>query len=159
MWSQLISLAPVVAGLAIRSGGQYVPEDMCCFTLHDSNTDEIIKQETRTGFLFVGGHQPDGWYCIELSDPNKILWDQFNNACFVASDKKFTCLDPTPSMDQWAIEQSGGDVLVTVNGDSGFDVCDKGMVYSDGKPDKTGCAAVQLKAQGLQGTCGNLKAS
>lgn len=153
-------LTPAVSGLVVpRAGGQDVPANQCCFTLHDATSGNIVKQNTRTGYLFLGGNQPDGWYCIDLSDPDKILWDDFNNACFVNPDKSFQCLDPIPSSDEWSLQQSGSDVFIVVNGKSGYEVCpnEENAIYTSDKSDKSQCRNLKLKAQGLKGTCQNFK--
>lgn len=156
----LLTLTLLPAASAVALPRQYVPPNTCCFTLHDSSTGQIVQQQTSSGFLYLGGTQPTGWYCINLSDPNKILWDAFNNACFVNPDKVFQCLDPTPSNDEWSIQQSGGSVLVVVNNQSGFEVCpsDSGnLIFTNGKADTSRCRAVTLKAQGLKGSCGSFR--
>ncbi|EFZ01676.1 hypothetical protein X797_010820 [Metarhizium robertsii] len=155
----ILALALVPATTCLALPRHDVRPDTCCFTLHDSSTGEIVRQQTSSGFLYLGGSQPTGWYCIKLSDPNKILWDAFNNACFVNPDKVFQCLDPTPSNDSWGIEQSGSDVLVVVNRDSSFKVCptDSGnMIYTSAKKDE-GCRSLTLKAEGLKGSCGSFQ--
>ena len=85
----LLTLTLLPAASAVALPRQYVPPNTCCFTLHDSSTGQIVQQQTSSGFLYLGGTQPTGWYCINLSDPNKILWDAFNNACFVNRTRSF----------------------------------------------------------------------
>ncbi|EFY90151.1 hypothetical protein MAC_03909 [Metarhizium acridum CQMa 102] len=152
----ILTLALVPATTCRALPQQDVRPDTCCFTIHDSSSGEIIRQQTSSGFLYLGGSQPTGWYCINLSDPNKILWDAFNNACFVNPDKVFQCLDPTPSNDSWGIEQSGGEVLVVVNGDSLFKVCpaDSGSIIFTSARKDASCRGLTLKAKGLKGSCG-----
>ncbi|KHN96923.1 uncharacterized protein MAM_05032 [Metarhizium album ARSEF 1941] len=113
---KLVTLVLVRVATCLSLPRQYVRPNACCFTLHDSSTDETVRQQTRHGLLYVGGSQPTGWYCIDLSGAKKVLWDAFNNACFVNPDKEVRCLDPIPSGDSWGMKQSGDDVLVTVNG-------------------------------------------
>lgn len=152
-----LTLLPAARSLSVPR--QYVPPGTCCFTLHDSSTGQIVQQDSGIGYTYLGGSFPTGWYCINLSDPNKILWDAFNNACFVNPDSVFQCLDPIPSNDAWAIQQSGGNVLVVVNGSSDFKVCPTNtgnMIFTSAKRDGN-CRPLKLKAQGLKGTCGSFR--
>ncbi|KAG5979582.1 hypothetical protein E4U55_005008 [Claviceps digitariae] len=143
----LLSTAAAVA-LPLNEQG-FVPPGGCCFTLHDAATDRIIKQTKNNGFLTLSGDNPDGWYCIDLSDTRKVLWDAFNNACFINPDQAFQCLDPIPSSDVWGIQDANEGALVAVNGRTDFYACGEG-VYTNDKGD---CRGLKLKASGLQGSC------
>jgi outer membrane protein assembly factor BamB len=158
--ANIVTLALIPAATSLAFPREYVPPNTCCFTLQDSSTGQVVRQQSSSGLLYLGGSQPTGWYCINLSDANDILLDRSNYACFVNPDKAFQCLDPTPGNDLWAIEQSGGNVLVEVNGDSVFKLCPTSsgnVIYTSAKKGGN-CRALRLKAQSLTGTCGNLRA-
>ena len=148
------SLLPTAAAIVLPLGKRgFVPPDSCCFTLHDATTNRIIKQTKHNGYLTLFGNNPDGWYCINLSDSRKVLWDAFNNACFINPDQAFQCLDPIPSSDVWSILNAREGALVAVNGMTDFDACED-EVYTN---DKGGCRGIKLKAAGLQGSCGGFR--
>ncbi|KAG6005925.1 hypothetical protein E4U43_000526 [Claviceps pusilla] len=151
--NSFFSLLPTTAAaIALPLGKRgFVPSDSCCFTLHDASTNLTIKQTKNNGFLTLSGDNPDGWYCINLSDSRRVLWDASNNACFINPDQAFQCLDPTPSSDVWSIQDAREGALVAVNDRTDFHACGEG-VFTD---DKGGCRGLKLKATGLQGSCGS----
>lgn len=153
-FNYLFTLLPTAAAIVLPlSERGFVPPSTCCFALHDASTDQMVKQTKDNGFLTLSGDDPDGWYCINLSNSSNILWDAFNSSCFINPDQAFQCLDPIPSSDVWSLQDAGEGVLVAVNGKTDFNVCgDK--VYTR---DKGGCRGLKLKATGLQGSCGNLR--
>jgi len=145
-----------LAGVIPRSGTQDVPAGQCCFTLHDASTGKVVQQDQETGFLYLGSSQPNGWYCIDLSDTRDILWDDFNNACILTwPDEQFTCLDPTLGPNLWTLNHSGA-LRLSHDGGAGYSACSSSsgeILYSN---QKTGCRVLQLKPQGLKGTCDGL---
>ncbi|KAG6005831.1 hypothetical protein E4U21_007603 [Claviceps maximensis] len=148
------SLLPTAAALVLPlSTRGFVPLDRCCFTLHDASTNRIIKQTKHNGFLTLSDDSPDGWYCIDLFDSRAVLWDAFNNACFINPDQAFQCLDPIPSSDVWSIQDAKEGALVAVNGGTDFHACGN-EVYTN---DKGGCRGIKLQAAGLQGSCGSFE--
>ncbi|GAB0135104.1 hypothetical protein EsDP_00003453 [Epichloe bromicola] len=98
--NHLLTFLPSAAAVALplTQRGHVLP-NACCFTLHDAANNRIIKQTEENGFITLSGDNPEGWYCLDLSDPRKILWDAFNSSCFVNPDQAIQCLDPTPSSD------------------------------------------------------------
>ncbi|TWU79184.1 hypothetical protein ED733_008901 [Metarhizium rileyi] len=154
----LITLIFPAAATSLILPRQHVRPNACCFTLHDAANGQIVRQQTGSGFLYLGGSRPTGWYCIDLALP-EILYDAFNNACFLNPDEVFQCFDPTRSDDDWGIKQSEDDVLIFVNGSSRFKVCptESGdLIYSNLKKDAR-CRGLTLKAMGLKGSCGSLR--
>ncbi|KAM4065441.1 hypothetical protein HRG_004243 [Hirsutella rhossiliensis] len=133
---------------------------MCCFTLHDASSGEILQQDTQTGFLFLNSPQPDGRYCLHRPDNNNVLRDVMDNACIINSALKFQCLDPTPGFNRWSVQQSGGRALLAVDGSTSFKACPAGagaeMVWSARKSGGLGCRDMRIVANGLEGACRGL---
>ncbi|EHK26218.1 uncharacterized protein TRIVIDRAFT_9172, partial [Trichoderma virens Gv29-8] len=137
-----------------------VPPGYCCFTLSDLSTGKTVQQNTEYGFLYFDASQPNGWYCINLADTaHPILWgDGFNNACIIAWDGHFQCLDPTPGDDTWTLGHNGSSntPLLLHNSSPTYQACPNkggGEFISSGAPAASGCRNIQLEATGLKGTC------
>lgn len=154
---ELLALFCAAATAAILPRSQYVPNGSCCFTLHEASTGKMIQQEQHTGFLFLESSQPNGWYCLDLADQNRILFDEFNNACIIESELRFQCLDPTPGLTQYSLQQSGSQVLLVVDGTTDYKACPAQgggeMIWGIQNP---GCRTLQLSAKDLKGTCNGL---
>ncbi|POR33066.1 Uncharacterized protein TPAR_06744 [Tolypocladium paradoxum] len=157
---KLLALFCTAATAAVLPRSQYVPNGSCCFTLHEATTSNMIQQEQRTGFLFLDSSRPNGWYCLDLADQYKILFDEFNNACIINSDLKFQCLDPTPGLTQYSLQQIGSQVLLTVDGTTDYKACPAQnggeMIWGAQRASDPGCRTLQLTAKGLKGTCNGL---
>ena len=154
---KLLALFGAAAMAAVLPRNQFVPNGSCCFTLHEASSGNEIKQNQDTGFLFLDSSQPNGWYCLNLGDPNKILFDDFGNACIINSDLRFQCLDPTPGDTQYSLRQSDSQVLLTVDGGTDYKACSAQgggeMIWGVQYP---GCRTLQLAAKDLRGTCNGL---
>ncbi|KAG5951687.1 hypothetical protein E4U53_002500 [Claviceps sorghi] len=147
-----VSLLPTAAAMALPLGERgFVAPGRCCFTLRDTSTNQILKQTKNNGLVTLSSDSPDGWYCINLSDSSKTLWDASDNACFINPDQAFQCLDPIPSSDAWSMQDAGEGPLVAVNGRTDFNACGDGVYTTD----KGACRGLKLKASGLQGSCGS----
>lgn len=152
--NRLLTFPPSAAAVALSLTQRgHAPPNTCCFTLHDAANNQIIKQTKGNGFITLSGGNPDGWYCIDLSDSSNILWDASNSSCFVNPDQAIQCLDPIPSSDVWGMQAAGEGVLVTVNGKTDFHVCGD-RVYTG---DKGGCRRLKLKVADLKGSCGSFR--
>lgn len=136
-----------------------VPKNHCCFTLHDTKTDNIVQQDQNTGYMYLGADQPDAWFCLDLTDARDILLDDFNNACFLAPYGQLKCLDPTLGFQSWSLKRSGGNTLLTHDDLTAFKACpndsDGRLVYGDKQTDFDTCQDIELEARGLKGSCGS----
>ncbi|KAF7551001.1 hypothetical protein G7Z17_g5335 [Cylindrodendrum hubeiense] len=134
-----------------------VPAGYCCFTLHDPSSGKIVQQDQESGFLYLNGGQPSGWYCINLSDTQNVLRDDFNNACFLAPDSLFQCLDPTIGPNSWTLKKSGSNTLLAHDGSTSFMSCPSKttgqLLYGTKSGDSSQCKKITLKAKGFSGTC------
>ncbi|KAH7011701.1 hypothetical protein EDB80DRAFT_398907 [Ilyonectria destructans] len=139
-----------------------VPAGYCCFTLHDTASGTIVQQNQETGFLYLNGGQPSGWYCINLSNTQNVLRDDFNNACFLAPDGLFQCLDPTIGPTSWTLTKSGSNTLLAHDKSTTFSSCPSKttgrLLYSTKSGDASQCKKITLKAQGFTGTCKSFSA-
>ncbi|KAL6807146.1 hypothetical protein GGI42DRAFT_268780 [Trichoderma sp. SZMC 28013] len=157
----LFLLFSSISSAAVIPRDNSVPPGYCCFTLSDPSTGKTVQQNTEYGFLYFDASQPLGSYCINLSDTTRpILWgDGFNNACIIAWDGHFQCLDPTPGDDKWALGHNGSSSstpLLLHNGSPTYQACPNtsgGEFISSGATGVSGCRNVQLEATGLKGTC------
>ncbi|KAM0256307.1 hypothetical protein ACHAQJ_005073 [Trichoderma viride] len=155
----LFLLLSSVTSAAVIPRNYDVPAGYCCFSLTDPSTGKVIQQNKEYGFLYFDASQPKGWYCFNPSKPQPILWDDFNNACIIAWDGHFQCLDPTPGDDTWTLGHNSGnssDPLLLHNSSPTYQACPNptgGEVISSGAPAATGCRDIQLEATGLEGTC------
>lgn len=150
----------VVASLATASviprQHGFVPANSCCFTLHDASTGALVREDRTNGFLQLGGSNPDGWFCINLSEDAGVLRDESKNACFVAPNNEIKCKDQMPGPQTWDIISSSkkGVRSLTYDGETSYKAC------SDGKNreslwgvDKGGCRKVKVEAKGFKGAC------
>jgi hypothetical protein len=155
----LFSLLSYLAIASPLPQSQQVPSGACCFNLQDGASKKTVQQGVApfSGELYFNGGFANGWYCVEPSTNNKLLWDEKRNTCFINSSQQFLCHDPTPSDDQWALAKQGSSRLLTRNGDTTFLACPAPngaeRLYWAKKADKSGCRNVQLKAQNLKGAC------
>ncbi|KAL7945679.1 hypothetical protein V8C42DRAFT_323853 [Trichoderma barbatum] len=135
-----------------------VPQGYCCFSLLEPSTGKTIQQNKEYGFLYLGSNQPKGWYCFNASGSRPVLFDDFNNACIIAWDGHFQCLDPTPGDDKWTLGHNGSSSshLLLHNSSPTYQACPNkggGEFISSGAPAAAGCRNIQLEATGLKGTC------
>ncbi|KAH7149459.1 hypothetical protein B0J13DRAFT_621318 [Dactylonectria estremocensis] len=139
-----------------------VPAGACCFTLHDTSTGAIVQQNKDSGFLYLNGAQPNGWYCINLSNSQNILLDDFNNACFLAPDGLLQCLDPTIGPNSWTLKKSGSNTLLAHDGSTTFTSCpgkpSGRLLYGTKSGDSSQCKKITLKAKDFTGTCKSFSA-
>lgn len=154
----LVFFCSLASALVVpRAGGQDVPAGSCCFTLHEGSSNTIVKQDKSSGFLYLGGAKSDGWYCIDLSNSANILRDDFNNACFLASDGQFQCLDPTIGPNSWTLKKSNKTVYLVHDGDSSYNSCpDKAgnkLLWGQAQQGASSCKKLSLKAEGFKGSC------
>ncbi|PNY26199.1 Uncharacterized protein TCAP_03867 [Tolypocladium capitatum] len=154
---KLLALFCTAATAAVLPRSQYVPDGSCCFTLHDAATGTMIQQEQRTGFLFLHSSQPNGWYCLDVADKRTVLVDDFDNACIIDSYLEFQCLDPTPGLTQYSLQQSGSQVLLKVDGTTDYKACPAQsggeMIWGTQRASDPGCRTLQLTARDFKGTC------
>ncbi|KAF7560883.1 hypothetical protein G7046_g3255 [Stylonectria norvegica] len=135
-----------------------VPDGYCCFTLRDAKTNSIVRQQTANGFMYVGSNEPEGWYCIDLANPQKILRDQFYNACFIAPDGLFICYDQLPGPNLWTLKKSGADTLLLHDGVTTYkkrpaDIGGGKWLYGNSDSSSATFETTSLKAQDWKGTC------
>ncbi|KAH6609643.1 hypothetical protein Trco_002989 [Trichoderma cornu-damae] len=158
-------LHPSLSSAAVIPRNYDVPAGYCCFALADVSTGKTIQQNKEYGFLYLDASQPKGWYCLNPSGSRPILWDDNNNACIIAWDGHFQCLDPTPGDDEWSLGHVGTSnstrLLLLHNSSSAYQACpnrDRGEIISSGAPATAGCRKIQLEATGLEGACSSFTA-
>ncbi|KAM5352398.1 hypothetical protein ACJ41O_005121 [Fusarium nematophilum] len=135
----------------------------CCFTLHNAATGAIVQENFDDGAMLLNGGKSEAWFCLDLSDPLKVLRDSLYNACFLNfGNGQLKCLDPTPGFQSWTLKKSGSNTLLAHDGDTTFNSCPnapKGtLLYGDRHSDVATCKRVTLKAKGFKGTCKNFAA-
>lgn len=133
---------------------------MCCFSLQDAGSGKPIQQDAQTGFLFLGSLQPEGRYCLQRTDNDRVLRDVGNNACIINSAHKFQCLDPTPGFSRWSVRHGSGRTLLVVDGASSFEACPARAgaetVWGASKSGGPGCREMRIAASRLEGACQGL---
>ncbi|KAF4982896.1 hypothetical protein FZEAL_1592 [Fusarium zealandicum] len=138
----------------------------CCFNLYDVATGAPVQQNDKDGVLLLNAGKPQGWFCLDFSNPLNALRDHVYNACFLnGPNGLLKCLDPTPGFQSWTLKKSGSNVLLQHDGDSTFNSCPsksttpKGTVlYGNKHSDVATCKKITLKAKGFKGTCKNFSA-
>ncbi|KAK5987177.1 hypothetical protein PT974_11297 [Cladobotryum mycophilum] len=153
----LLSATVALAGVVPR---RYIPDGYCCFTLSDTTTGKTVQQDEHTGILYFDAQQTDGWYCMDSADTRDVLWDTYGNACIIAQNQQFQCLDPTRGSNLWTLGKGGDNnnkLLLSYDATPNYEACPNGesggeIVYSN-NTNVAGCRVMQLTAQGLQGAC------
>lgn len=150
----LTLLASVAAASVLPRVPGYVPKGYCCFSLHDASTGTKIRQDDN-GLLYLGGTNPEGWYCIDLPSKKNILIDHKYNACFRSPSHEIKCLDPIPSSQKWTLVKHDGDVRrVAIDGQETYKACPDGAgresIWGTGRSE---CRSMNIEARGLKGTC------
>jgi hypothetical protein len=160
----LLFLLSSITSAAVIPRHNDVPASDCCFTLTDPSTGKVIQQNKEYGFLYFDAGQPEGLYCFNPSNSQPILFDDSDNACIIAWDGHFQCLDPTPGDDIWKLGHNGSnssDPLLQHNSSPTYQACPNqtgGEVISSGAPTTAGCRNIQLEATGLEGACSSFTA-
>lgn len=156
--SLLFSLLAVASSLAAASvitrQHGFVPANSCCFTLHDASTGALIRQDRSIGSLQLGGSNPDGWFCIDLSEDAGVLRDETKNACFVAPNNEVKCHDQLPGPQTWALVGGQNSARkVTYDGKETYKACKEGNMETIWSANRGGCRALKVEARGFRGTC------
>ncbi|UNI20632.1 hypothetical protein JDV02_006704 [Purpureocillium takamizusanense] len=148
----------------------------CCFTLAEAGTGTGGSSSNPMQFDDKGGYHGDavlgvpdretGWFCINLSAENKVLFGDGDGACIVTGggdDLRFTCLDPTPGFTQYAlVAGSDGRTMLSVDGSFDLKACPNThgpageRIYGRDKTGE-GCRTVQFVTKDLAGTCQDFK--
>lgn len=151
--------SPSKAAVLPRQHG-FVPANSCCFTLHESSrTGTIIREDPTTGVLRLGGSDPEGWFCTDLSSPSSSSWnvgvlrDEVKNACFVTSSDEVKCHDQMPGPQTWALVSKSGARIVTYDGQETYKACADGDSEAIFGVDKGGCRKIKVEARGFRGRC------
>lgn len=164
-WLTLFTSLALAAVAPIPREAKHVNKGACCFTLQDTTSGALVHQNPQDGITYLNNpDQPEGWYCLYLSDTRDILYDQDMNACILTGNSQlqpiaqFMCLDGTPGFNLWTIT---GSHLLAHDGNTSFQSCPnprgKGSeIWGKKESNNTGCKTISLKATGFQGTCGNL---
>ncbi|KAK7413399.1 hypothetical protein QQX98_007701 [Neonectria punicea] len=158
----ILLFCSLAAAAVLPRVNQDVPAGHCCFTLNEASTGAIVQENKVNGFLYLNGGKPNGWYCINLSNSQNILLDDFNNACFLAPDGLFQCLDPTIGPNSWTLKKSGSNTLLAHDGSTTFTSCPNKnpgqLLYGIKSGDSSQCKKITLKAKGFKGTCKSFSA-
>lgn len=155
--------AAASAAAAVSPRDHWVPPGRCCFSLADASSGAAAQLEARTNYLLLGApKQPEGWFCLDLASPAKVLYGGGENACILDTRAAFQCLDPTPGSTQYALQAgAAGKTLLAVDGGLDYVACpgDDGSerVYGYWKAGE-GCRKMQLAAKGLEGQCNGFSA-
>jgi hypothetical protein len=134
-----------------------VPEGHCCFTLSDTSSGQVVQQDSASGDLAVGGGAPNGWYCLDLDNPEGILLDDWNNACFITPGAQLVCLDPIPGIHKWSLLTEDGATWLAYDGHTDYQACEEGggaeSLWTADKEDASQCRITHLEPKGLRGQC------
>ncbi|KAF4472173.1 hypothetical protein FALBO_918 [Fusarium albosuccineum] len=162
---------PLLAVFCSLAAAAVVPRNTvwpnhCCFTLQDVASGATVQQNDDDGALLLNAGKPNGFFCIDLSNPLDVLRDHLYNACFLDSPNGlFKCVDPTPGFQSWSLKKSGSSTLLQHDGDTTFNSCQKTstspkgtVLYGDTHTDATSCKKVTLRAKNFKGTCKNFTA-
>ncbi|KAJ6440459.1 F-box domain-containing protein [Purpureocillium lavendulum] len=160
--TMLSLVATAVSAAAVAPRDNWGPPSLCCFTIAEAGSGSPAQFDVGDllGNVILGvSGRPDGWFCLDLSSPKKILYGNGDNACIEAApDSRFSCLDPTPGRDQYTLQAGpDGHTLLSVNGGLDYKACPNPhgageMVYGAARSE-AGCRTLQFVAKSLTGTC------
>lgn len=142
------------------SGRQSTPG--CCFQLSSAGDLNAVVEESDGGGLLLGGSFQDAEFCLDKT--TRTVKDRLGNSCFIQDpNQKLACVAGAAGPTAFDITQPDSyerSYLIYGNGTRLFHACPAGSandksyyIYSDGKPDKTGCFEVNLNIKDQASEC------